>query len=311
MNASSSNSIDLFSTSGSGDNYHTYRPKYPNKIINKISELNIKSKQNYLDIASGTGQLFFDIFKQYSNLTCANDLSEIQLNSLISQHEKSKEKDDKRQYLFIACDALELNEKMKERQFENVKYDLITIAEAFHWLNEENLLNYIKNNLLKSDGVLFITSYYYLNMSYVSDNEEFNKKGNEQSKYLTDLIYQYRHEKLKSSLDTEYINVKFKNYYTNIEKDSFEHEEVMNLSILVNYLSTWSFYHTYLNENKEGPDPLQEFKIKVLNDFKELNESKELKSGNGSNCGGENDYNNACDPKVKVMHKYFYYSLSN
>jgi hypothetical protein len=47
---------DLFGFETQGVNYDSYRPRYPPTMINRLME-SIRDKNQYLDVATGTGQL--------------------------------------------------------------------------------------------------------------------------------------------------------------------------------------------------------------------------------------------------------------
>ena len=56
---------DLFGFQNQGTKYDTFRPRYPkNHLEYAISKLKLKSK--YLDIATGTGQILFEIAPLFS-----------------------------------------------------------------------------------------------------------------------------------------------------------------------------------------------------------------------------------------------------
>jgi len=285
------NSISLFNISG--ENYNQFRPKYPKKILSQIHNLDIKTKNNYLDIATGTGQLYFDIYQDYSNIICANDISEVQLNSLIKEREKedhtnNKVNNDKRKYYYILSDGMHLKEKIKESGCEDVKFNLITIAEAFHWFEEEKLLEYLKETLLDEDGVLFITSYYLDGITYITKDEELNKKAGERYRKLNNAIEQYMHTKLKISLKNFYSNVNFTKFFAIQATEQFENEDIMPLSSFLKYIGTFSFYNIYVKENPNLPDPLEIAKKEILEDLP-----------------------NETDPLIIVFHPYYCISLKN
>lgn len=49
---------DLFGYKNQGVNYDTYRPKYPPQMLSNLLS-KTKNKNRYLDVATGTGQIFF------------------------------------------------------------------------------------------------------------------------------------------------------------------------------------------------------------------------------------------------------------
>lgn len=52
--------MDIFGFSNQGVNYDKFRPRYPSAMIENNIKI-VKTKNRYLDIATGTGQLLFMI----------------------------------------------------------------------------------------------------------------------------------------------------------------------------------------------------------------------------------------------------------
>jgi len=57
---------DLFGFETQGSNYDVYRPKYPPAMIGNLVE-NIRDRNRYLDVATGTGQLLLEISPFFQN----------------------------------------------------------------------------------------------------------------------------------------------------------------------------------------------------------------------------------------------------
>jgi ubiquinone/menaquinone biosynthesis C-methylase UbiE len=55
---------DLFGYQTQGINYDIYRPKYPTSMLNKLIT-QLKGKKRYLDVATGTGQILFQIYHNF------------------------------------------------------------------------------------------------------------------------------------------------------------------------------------------------------------------------------------------------------
>lgn len=55
---------DLFGFQTQGINYELYRPTYPTSMLNKVIG-QIKGKNRYLDIATGTGQILFQMCNNF------------------------------------------------------------------------------------------------------------------------------------------------------------------------------------------------------------------------------------------------------
>lgn len=55
---------DLFGFESQGIKYDIYRPKYPNSMLTKMVA-RLKNKNRYLDVATGTGQIIFEICQHF------------------------------------------------------------------------------------------------------------------------------------------------------------------------------------------------------------------------------------------------------
>ena len=64
---------DLFGFENQGIKYDLYRPRYPSNLLNKAVK-NLKNHSRYLDIATGTGQILFELYKHFDQ-TVGVDLS--------------------------------------------------------------------------------------------------------------------------------------------------------------------------------------------------------------------------------------------
>lgn len=55
---------DLFGFETQGKKYDIYRPKYPPQLLKQLIE-KTKGRNRYLDVATGTGQILFEIFQHF------------------------------------------------------------------------------------------------------------------------------------------------------------------------------------------------------------------------------------------------------
>jgi ubiquinone/menaquinone biosynthesis C-methylase UbiE len=240
------NALDLFSTQGQGgDTYEKYRPPYHPGLIDKLNELS-KGKKTYLDIAAGTGQIFLKIFTQFSELAVANDLSNLQLSIL---DERLKMIETTTSVKVICCDAFELSQHIPDQ-----KYDIITIAAAFHWFDQDKLLKYIRDELLNPDGEVFIISYSFDDLFLKTKDDTVGMNVTPfYHKYKKEIASGFDHaDKIVQVLDS-YKNYDFKKFFENVEYQ--EWKTVLNLTVeeYVGFLKTWSMYPNYIKNNKDKP----------------------------------------------------------
>ena len=77
---------DPFGFKTQGVNYQSFRPKYPQTLINRCLK-NLKNKNKFLDIATGTGYVLFSLASNF-NRSVGTDISDKMLS--VSQ-EKAKQ----------------------------------------------------------------------------------------------------------------------------------------------------------------------------------------------------------------------------
>ena len=262
---------DLWSFENQGQNYEDYRPKYPEPFITKLIELS-KGKKTYLDIATGTGQLLFQLYPYFSEICVGNDASISQLK--IAQNNLNKILQSQcliRPHIeLIHSDAMIIEEELRKRSLFT-KFDLITIAEALHWFDYEKLFDYINDNLLSKDGILCILSYYPSECEFNVKDVEFRKKAHQyyEKFYFTIRSYFACNQ---DSIYSGYSDIDFEKYYKNVSREKYIEGIPMSVESFIKYLKTWSGYNTYIEQNYIKDDfvePCLELKNSLEKDLKE------------------------------------------
>jgi ubiquinone/menaquinone biosynthesis C-methylase UbiE len=239
------NPLDLFSNKGQGgDSYNKYRPPYHQGLINRLIDLS-KDKKTYLDIAAGTGQIFLKLFNLFE-LAVANDISSLQLNALETNLKSIPNTTITK---VICCDALDLGEYIP-----NQKFDIITIAAAFHWFDQDKLLTYIKTCLLNTDGKVFIIGYTCPDIYYKSKDGSLYEK-------ITDYLNNYKKEVTSNSpkdiVDKNLEDIKkydYSKFFENVEYEEWETVVTFTVEEYIGFLKTWSVYPIYINNNRDKCD---------------------------------------------------------
>lgn len=131
---------DIFGYVNQGVNYMKFRPEYPLPLVGRCVE-GLPFKRNYMDVATGTGQLLFALGESFSGTVVGTDISDKMLEITRKQaHEVSK-----RCNLNIKI----LNQDCLEKAPDNMKFDLITVGQALHWFNVDKFLQHSKEMLTK------------------------------------------------------------------------------------------------------------------------------------------------------------------
>jgi len=253
-----------------GSQYDVFRPVYPSHFIEKIRKAP-KQFNNYLDIATGTGQVLFQVHDIFNELTLGADISESMINVARQKAESLKSAFKSEQDMkFLHGDCQKIDELIRKANTDK-RFDLITIGEAFHWFEMEPLLQTIKNNLITEDGVLAILSYFIGDIELRSSNMELAKQVSDGflTFYKTVTVYsKFSQEVLYSG----YANVPFEKYFS-IKKEKEIEKIPSSLEEVIGHLGTWSMYNTYVEKHskEEGyKDPLLVFGDIMKNALKEI-----------------------------------------
>ena len=171
---------DLFGFKSQGVHYDAFRPRYPkSQLLHALSKLKCKSK--YLDIATGTGKILFEL-APYFERTVGQDLSE---KMIAVCRQKCAEPPYSK--LNIEIEQGDFMERKAE------EFDLITIGQALHWFPVSETLRKCRQ-MLSPEGALAIHSYVFKSVTTMSADHERDKE-------LAKLFYEFYDMKVKRSFD--------------------------------------------------------------------------------------------------------------
>ena len=168
---------------------------------------------------------------------------------------------------------------LEDNNISNIKFDLITFAEAFHWFDMEKILIACKEKLLTKDGLLAILSYYIAGVELNSSDEEVRKRPVKHYDTIYDTVMvesKFSQEVLISG----YKNVPFEKYFSTKREDLLIKVPV-NLDWVVGHIKTWSMYNIYVKKHQDEPgfkDPLDTFKEILLQEAKKAETEEKLDS---------------------------------
>jgi 16S rRNA G966 N2-methylase RsmD len=238
------NTLDLFSNKGQGgDAYDKYRPPYPQHMIDKLLEFS-DGKKTYLDIATGTGQIFLRIYDRFPNLAVANDLSSLQLSIL--EENINNQPNISTPTKVLCCDALDIKKHIPDQ-----KYDFITIAAAFHWFDQDKLMEYIKAELLSENGVLVVLGYVFGDYHYKTEDKEFNLTANDRFlDYLEIVLANYPYRGRVDMAMDRLRSYDFKKYFSNVVHEEWTMSRAVIVEDFKGRVKTWSVYPYYVKENE-------------------------------------------------------------
>lgn len=235
-------SIRLFEEMAHASIYRKFRPTYPQKILELISSY-VKARSGRfdlaVDVACGSGQSTFylqDTFRQCIGV----DISKAQVEQAQAFSEEKKANNVK--FMEGSADRLPM---------EDSSVDVVTIAQAWHWLEPSLFYNECKR-VLCPGGTLAVYGY--------GQGHLTNKKSDALLQHFYKVILKgYWHER-REHIDNEYKEVILP--FDDTEQHDFTMSKQLSLDSYFGYVSTWSAYQKY-GERNPGNSVLEELKEKI------------------------------------------------
>ena len=223
---------DLFSKQS--DLYARYRPTYPKELYEYILSF-VKEKNAVWDCATGNGQaavVLADHFKK----VIATDISAAQI-------EKATLKEN---IEYLVCPA-------ESTPFEENTFDLITVAQAYHWINWKEFKKEV-TRVSKPEAIIAIWVY-FRNMpgDKKVDDAIFSFYENVTRPYWDD-ARKYVEEKY-STVEFDYDLLPVKDFETTL---NWQRED------MIGYISSWSAIQKYIKVNGYSPISIIEEEINKL-----------------------------------------------
>ena len=220
---------DHFSKGSEG--YATYRPSYPLDLIDKLAEL-CAAQNRVLDCGCGTGQLSALLAERFDEVI-ATDASSAQIA-------KAKKKDN-----VIYRTAL-----AEQSGLADESVDLITVAQAAHWLNLEKFYKEV-TRIARPNGILALITYGVLHVEGAVDA----------------LVQQFYYQTIapywpaeRQHVENGYQSLPFP--FAEIKVPTVNMQEFWSLDELIGYFNTWSA----VKEAKKvlGFNPVDQLRVVLL-----------------------------------------------
>jgi SAM-dependent methyltransferase len=255
--------VDPFGFKGQAQDYDIERPRYPSQLTDELIQKS-SGFSNYIDIASGTGLLFYELAQKFNGSLVVNDRSKKQL-----QVAKEKLKNytlNPENVEFVESDAFDISNHLKKP----IKFDLVTIAQAFHWVDPDKFCQYVINDILSENGKFAILGYFCDGFDYnFPEDIDFSRSGQKHyDKFYSIVLPHFDCD--RESLDKGHSNFDFTKYFGSVERNSTNQTMEISLERFSKYLGTYSAYNIYkdkFGKNADFEDPLETFKKNVQNDF--------------------------------------------
>ena len=212
---------NLFSTQAAS--YAKYRPTYPKELFDHIIQF-VKNKDAAWDCATGNGQAALVLAEHFKKVV-ATDISEKQL-SFAKQHP-----------------GVEYRVSPAEKTgFEDNTFDLITVAQAYHWFQFNAFEKEVKR-VGKKDGVIAIWGY-----SLMTANDAAVDKL--VKRFYSDITGPYWDAERKY-VDDNYKTVPFN--FTPLPTRDFFINTQWSKNDLIGYFSSWSSVQHFIEAKKYDP----------------------------------------------------------
>jgi len=255
--------VDPFGFKGQAQDYDLERPRYPQKFIEEIIN-QTPSFTNYIDIASGTGLLFYEVAEKFNGKLVVNDRSSKQLQvakEKLKDHNLNPEKIE-----FVESDSLEIHNKLSTP----TKFDLVTVAQALHWFDPDKFCQYTIDHLLGQSGTFAVLGYFCDGIDYnFPEDNEFMKLGQKHyDRFYSIVLPHFDCDRI--SLDQGHKNFEFGKYFEKTE--FFEEKTRVEISHerFSKYIGTYSAYNilkSKMGNNVDYEDPLQTFRKNTQQDL--------------------------------------------
>jgi ubiquinone/menaquinone biosynthesis C-methylase UbiE len=217
--------------------YALYRPVYPKALFDYIVSF-VKEKDVAWDCATGNGQSAIPL-SNYFKRVIASDISQKQLDQAPVR--------DNIEY--VKCSA-------EETPFSENVFDLITISQAYHWMNWSKF-HTEANRVGKNECVVAVWMYDLIS----SEEEKINLLIRHFYKNITGPYW----DEERKHVDNNYSSVQFD--FAPLPVKDFFIETEFTLEQLLGYFSTWSATQNFIKANGYSPvDEIKSESIALWND---------------------------------------------
>lgn len=212
---------DLFSALS--ETYARYRPVYPTALFDYIM-LFVQSRERAWDCATGNGQAAVQLCRYFKKV----DATDISLSQLAHAVEKEN-------IIYSNCPA-------EHTAFTENSFDLITVAQAYHWLHWKQFAEEA-TRVAKPGAVIAVWTYGLLN----SDDQKLN----DLVKYFYGSIVGAYWDKERIYVDEAYATVDFD--FAALPGGEFSIQVNWSRAELTGYLESWSAVQKYKIKNQSSP----------------------------------------------------------
>lgn len=230
--------------SGHASGYARHRPGYPESLFAYIASI-APARDLAWDCATGNGQAAISLARYFQHVI-ATDASGNQIERAIPH--------DRVRYAVAPAEHTSI---------ESSSLDAVTVAQAVHWFHLDEFYAEVRR-VLKPDGVLALWAYGGSLIDPVIDKLLIRLNR--------DILGRYWSEKV-GLVDKGYSTLPFP--FREIEAPEFMMEAAWSLDDLTGYLSSWSAWQKFMNE--EGSDPIDQIRDDLSAAWGEPGQKREVR----------------------------------
>ncbi|HXB44307.1 MAG TPA: class I SAM-dependent methyltransferase [Puia sp.] len=220
---------DLFS--GQAALYAKYRPSYPAALIDYVLSF-VKGKRTAWDCATGNGQAAL-LYADYFEKVFATDISEKQIAEA-PPHPK---------IIYCLCEA-------EKTLFPDNSFDLITVAQAYHWFQFDAFLKEVKR-VARNNCVIAVWGYGLA----IALDEKIQELVQH---FYIDVVGKYWDAE-RRYVDEKYATLPFG--FNSLPSREFRIDVQWDAEELLGYFNTWSSVQHFIRAN--GYNPVDEITDKI------------------------------------------------
>jgi len=220
---------DLFSKQS--DLYARYRPTYPKELYDYVLSF-VKEKLIAWDCATGNGQAAI-VLSQYFKKVIATDISAAQIDKATV----------KENIEYLVCPA-------ESMPFEENKFDLVTVAQAYHWIKWDEFRKEV-TRVCKNNAVIAVWMYY----NHTTGDKRVDDAVQAFYENVTKPYWDYE----RKYVEEKYAAVKFD--YDLLPIKTFDSTLNWQREDLIGYISSWSAIQKMIKVNDMSPIPIIEEEI--------------------------------------------------
>lgn len=247
---------ELFSGTLHAARYAAVRGTYPPILFQKILDFaRFQAREHALDVATGSGQAAVELAKTF-NKVIAIDGSAAQLANRIEECPN-----------IIYAQALA--EDIPRDVVPDRSVDLVTVAQALHWFDEELFLREVRRVLKPLSGTF--TAWGYGIPKFIANggnlNDEAATRANQALRHLHHGVLGVYWDARRLHVDRAYEGLEpGPEHFDVVQRELFDMvDDRMTLSRLISFLQSWGSYERYRRDHDggEGHDPIDAFRTTI------------------------------------------------